>query len=481
MSGKKGVLIALAGSFVIILCVTIFSLLDLGDTKNNKKVPLSPKPTPTAKITNTPKKTGELAIIEEVDAENGIIHLFGLGETPFLQLTYGPAAEIYDKYGSLTYAASLKLGDIVRVEYDVDHKLVRMQKSTEHWELKGVDGFALSEGMLSYAGVNYRLGEDVLVISDGEAIDLAQLRETDRINLCGLAERILTVNVTKGHGAIRLVHTEAFQGAKVTFGDESHVLEGEPSYLVREGSYRVTVSGDKEAFVAEITVGKNVQQVIDLYEYGGRPIQTAQVRFHVAPYASSLKIDGQNVDYFEKDVPLEYGTHTVEASLNGFKTYQGKITVEKEYQNVKINLVEIVAMGGDTGDNPGGNTDNPGGNTGDTPGGNTDNPSGNTGDNSGEDKEPEAKDVFWISEALVAAGELMCDEEHYTYILSPIGATVYVEGIRVGEAPLRFGKLLGQYTIKLQKGDQTTEKTVNVADDGKSVTWEFKLSDSVTP
>ena len=391
-----------------------------------------------------------------------------------MSLTYGLAADIRSKYGSLTYAASLKYGDIVRAEYDTEGNLARMQLSGEHWELHGVEEFTISEGMLGVNGTNYKITDATVAYFAGEKIAIGEVRDIDRVELCGKDSEILSIEVIKGHGSIKLVNCTEFQGAKVTFKDESHVLEGEPTYLVREGKYTVSVVGEKNAAAAEVTVARNEQVVIDLYEYGGAPVKSAEVRFKITPFSAILKIDGEQVDYYEQDLVLEYGEHKIEAELGGYMTYKAYLNITKPYHTFQIDLPERTVLTEDPDDGDA-MPDTGDGENGDGTGDDdtTENPGLDDGDDTGigEDSSEDRRFV-----PIGEAGGYDYDENYSTFLLEPKGAVVLIDGISLGTAPVEFEKILGTYTITLRKDGKEKEYTVTVEDDGEDVYWKFPMN-----
>lgn len=476
MKSEKRVLLLLAASAVVILLVTVLTLFSEKDSPAGAgKGNVTGKPTGAAVEEPVVAEHNILAMVKAVDTENGTMTLFDLEEGGEVTLTYGLAADIRSKYGNLTYAASLAFGDLVRVEYDGEGGLVRMQHSAEHWELHGVEEFSVTDSMLSVNGTNYKLTDSTVAYCEGEKIAQGEVKSVDRVNLCGIGSELLAIQVTKGHGSIKLVNCEEFQGAKVTFGDESHTLDGEPSYLVREGNYTVSVVGDENAAVAEITVGRNEQIVIDLYEYGGAPVETAEVRFKISPFSTVLRIDGEVTDYYEQDLVLEYGEHVIEAELGGYRSYKGVLNVSRPYQTVQINLPErevseVEDGAGDVGD---GSSDSEDGDSTDT--GEDDTETGETtGDGSSQDNS--ADDSTGLR--FVRIGEAVgydYDPACSTYILVPENAIVLIDGISLGATPVEFEKLLGTYTITLKKNGNEKEYTVTVEDDGEDVYWKFPM------
>lgn len=471
MKSEKRVLLLLAASAAVIILVTVLTLFSgkaLSAGPGNGKATVKPTvPVPTRKAA----EHSVLAMVKEVDTEEGTITLYHLEEGGEITLTYGTAADIRSKYGNLSYAASLAFGDIFRVEYDTDKQLVRMQESSEHWELHGVEEFSITESVLTVNNTNYKITENTVAYCEGKKIEKGEVKSIDRVNLYGLGSEILSICVTKGHGSIKLVNCGEFQGAEVTFGDERHVLEGEPSYLIREGKHTVSVSGEDKKAAAQITVARNEQLVIDLYEYGGAPAETAEVRFHISPFSARLRIDGKLTDYYEKDLTLTYGEHEIEAELGGYVTYKGILPVSKPYHTIKISLTERKTPEDGDGSGPeDGEPDDGTEGTGDGQIGTGDTEPGQTGTGDGEGSSAERRYV-----AIGEAAGYTYDKDHSTFILVPEGAVVLIDGISLGTAPVEFEKILGTYTITLRKQENEKKYTVTVEDDGEDVYWKFPM------
>ena len=512
MKSEKRVLFLLAASAVVILLVTVLTLFsDKEEPAGTKKPGKDPRVTAGANVTGAiTAEHNKLMMVKSVDTGASTITVYDLEDGGEVTLSYDVAADIRSKYGSLTYAASLAYGQIVRAEYDGEGRLVKMQLSGEHWELHGVEEFSITDSTLTVNNTTYKLTEETVAYCEGEKIALGEVRDIDRVELCGMASEILTIHVVKGHGSIKLVNCTEFQGAKVTFKDESHVLDGEPTYLVREGKYTVSVVGEKNAAAAEVTVARNEQVVIDLYEYGGAPVETAQVRFKVTPFSAVLTIDGERVDYYEQDLVLEYGEHEVVAELGGYTTYKGILAITRPYHTFQIDLPERPVTsqdpeeedtgdgtgtgdGSENGDSQSGTEGSESGDDGNGDGtqsgdDSTENPGGTaSGDGSGEDSGSgegesgsgsgdETADRRYVP--IGAAGGYDYDKEYSTFLLEPAGAIVLIDGISLGAAPVEFEKILGTYTITLRKNGKEKEYTVTV-DEGSfegDVYWKFSMN-----
>jgi len=480
MKSEKRVLFLLAASGVVILLVTVLTLFSGKEEPTGTKKPTR-KPKATAEVEAVTAEHNKLMMVKSVDAEEGSIVLYDLEAGGEVSLSYGVAADIRSKYGSLTYATSLEYGQIVRAEYDGEGRLVRIRISDEHWELHGVEEFFVEDSMLTVNNSNYEITEETVAYCEGEKIAIGEVRDIDRVELCGIGSEILTIRVVKGHGSIKLINCDEFQGAKVTFKDESHILEGEPTYLVREGKYTVSVTGEEKAAAAEITVARNEQIVIDLYEYGGAPTETAEVRFKVTPFSSILKIDGERVDYYEQDLVLEYGEHEVVAELGGYVTYKGIFTISRPYHTFQIDLPERPMTEDETetgdpedGEEGNGSAENPegsgtGDDSGDTSG---EGASDGTGDGSGETEERR-----YVPIGAKLGHEY--DASYSTLLLEPTGAIVEIDGFSIGTVPVEFEKILGTYTITLRKNGKEKEYKVTVDNESfpeEDVIWKFSMN-----
>ena len=204
MKSEKRVLFLLAASAVVILLVTVLTLFSgKEEPAGTKKPGKDPRVTAGAKVTGgITAEHNKLMMVKSVDTAESTIAVYDLEDGGEVMLSYDVAADIRSKYGSLTYAAALTYGQIVRAEYDGEGRLVKMQLSGEHWELHGVEEFSITNSTLTVNNTTYKLTEETVAYCEGEKIALGEVRDIDRVELCGIDSEILTVRVVKGHGSI---------------------------------------------------------------------------------------------------------------------------------------------------------------------------------------------------------------------------------------------------------------------------------------
>ena len=69
-------------------------------------------------------------------------------------------------------------------------------------------------------GVQYRLADDLAVLSDGELIELMDINSVDALTLRGFDYEIHSICVDRGHGYLRLKNDESFIGGWIEVGSE---------------------------------------------------------------------------------------------------------------------------------------------------------------------------------------------------------------------------------------------------------------------
>ena len=103
------------------------------------------------------------------------------------------------------------------------------------------------------------------------------------------------------------------------------------------GTYRVTVSKGVAKASKTVTVKEDKESTLDFSDYRKSVKNVGNVTFNVEPRGADLFINGTKVDY-SKPIALNYGTYSVEVSLNGYSTYIGRLTVAETDKTINISL-----------------------------------------------------------------------------------------------------------------------------------------------
>ncbi|MBQ8633471.1 MAG: PEGA domain-containing protein [Lachnospiraceae bacterium] len=464
---------------LILLIILSTVLLFLPEEKPKKKNPVPVATvTPTGAITPIPAETETLAVVLEVDTEVKMITVYDVEAEETKRLVYTGATSFYDGYGIQLSAGQLKKGDMYRFYINVKEEWIsnayeavdRREKpqNTKVWEKTGVDYMTVSQGKISFRGQNYRYNDGICVMSNGRQITLGDIQPTvDIVTVRGVGQVIYEIDVTKGHGYITLKNHEDFIGGVITIGSTrvDSVYE-DATYLVREGTYTVSVECGKYAGREDISVVRDATAVFDVFEYGSGPIKKGWLTINIDPLGADLYIDGVKTAYTD-GVELEYGTYRFEFSEGGYTSYNATVLIDQPKQSLSVFLIEQKPEetnpdddddtttdpnapddGDDTGTDPEDPDNNTGEENGDGAGENSDNTGEQTGNSSGDDP----LSGIMTSVSVTGMGYNL-DMESAIYILGPSGAEVYLDGEYLGTAPMDFEKILGSYVITIIRSD----------------------------
>ena len=465
-SGAIAVMVTLI--LLMILSTALLFLPEEEPKKNNNRT--TPAALPTNTVTPLPVETETLAVMLEVDTEVKMITVYDVKAEEQQKLVYTGATTFYDGFGIQVTASQLEKGGLYRFTIDAKEEWVstaceavdRREKpqNTEVWEKTGVDYLTISQEKISFRGQNYRYTEGLCVMSNGKKITLGDIQPTvDIVTVRGVGQVIYEIVVTKGHGYITLKNHEDFIGGVITIGSTrvDSIYENS-KYLVREGTYSVSVEYGEYEGTEDVTVARDATAVFDVFEYGSGPIKKGWLTINIDPLGADLYIDGTKTAYTD-GVELEYGTYRFEFVEGGYTSYQATVLIDQPKQSLSVYLIEQTPTV-NTGDGDDITTD-PDINTGDGTGNDSDGED-NAGDNTGTGTAGDDVSGIMTSVSVIALGYEI-EPDNAIYILGPDGADIYLDGTYLGKAPMDFEKILGVYVIKVVRSDGK-EKEFNMAE-----------------
>ena len=261
---------------LILLSTALLFLPEEGPKKKNAE--LTPTPTPTGAVTPVPEERSRLAVVLDVDTEIKMITVYDVTAEEEKRLVYTGASTFFDGYGIQLTAAQLVKGGLYRFTINVEEEYIstaeeavdRREKpqNTDVWEKTGVDYMVISQDKISFRDQNYRYSEKVCVMSNGKQITLADLQPTvDIVTIRGVGQVIYEIVVTKGHGYITLENYEDFVGGMIAIGSTRvDSIAKDAKYLVREGTYPVTVEHGDYMGTEKVTVARDETTVfLDIF------------------------------------------------------------------------------------------------------------------------------------------------------------------------------------------------------------------------
>ena len=282
------------------------------------------------------------AMITEIDLDSSVIKVEELENGTKHELTYTGASDIRTKSGRSVTAAVLNPGNIVKLSFSEDNRLVSLYGHDDVWNYKNIENiyFTTDIKKIEVGSRVYRYNDSLKIINEGEFVDFETLAldGTDVVDLYGIGEYVYLVKVNAGHGYLTFANAEDFIGGSVSYGiGKSVILEEDMKIMLREGDYDVAVENNGYDAAATLRIRNNEDTVFDLAGYGPEPVEYGEVSFIIKPGDSDLYVDGVKTDYKEP-VNLTLGYHEIEAVLGGYIDYRGSIDVSSEGTVKRISL-----------------------------------------------------------------------------------------------------------------------------------------------
>lgn len=482
----SGVIAVMVTLMVLIFFSTV--LLFLPEEEPKKKQPgVTPTETPAGELTPIPEETEALAVVLEVDTEVKMLTVYNVKTEEQQKLVYTGATTFYDGYGIQHSASQLEKGSLYRFVIDTREEWIsaayeavdRREKpeNTEVWEKTGVEYLTVTQDKLSFRNQNYRYGEGLCVMSNGRQITLGDIQPSvDVVTVRGVGQMVYEVVVTKGHGYITLKNHEDFIDGMIFIGNvRIDSIYEDATYLVREGTYQVTVECGEYAGSESITVDRDATAVFDVFEYGSGPVKKGWLTISIDPLGADLYIDGTKTAYTD-GVELEYGTYRFEFAEGGYISYQATVLIDQPKQSLSVYLTEQKTEEENPEEDPTGEPDIPEDTTGeDTTGEDT------TGDTTGEETTGDntsggLSDI--MTSVTVGGMDYQINRDNAIYILGPSGSEIYLDGTYLGTAPMDFEKIIGSYVITVIRSDGAVKNfNCSETDNGEDSYYNFSWID----
>lgn len=352
----------------------------------------------------------DLAMVLRVDTENMQIVLRSLQDGEKYLLTYSGACDVTDKYGDIMAMSRINKGEIVDAYYrNESSELVRLNISSEAFSKTQVTDFTCdeAENVFAVKGEKYLFDETLLVMSQGREIALSEIADVDVLTVRGVGKYIYSIDVTAGHGYIKIDKADYFEGGILEIGSKMMLLITKDMRITApEGTYKVTATIDGNGGSKEVTVNRGEEIRLSLTELQGEAVRYGSYSFEIVPEDAVLQIDGKETNY-EGLVNLTYGSHKIQVTADGYDSYSATIVVDSVFESLTIDLEQTE-----------------------------------------EEKDTEKKEK----------------DDYLIYIDAPQDAEVYFDGVYKGVAPVSFEKSSGTHIITLRcTGYETKMYTLEIS------------------
>ena len=457
-------------SFLLILLVTV-SLA--GCSLNRNKEHTISQDTVSEDIMPTEEKLQGTVrtVIIGVDGNTGSIKFSHVDTGKKYELNLTDETTYIGKTGNAMVEEQLEAGDIADITASLHSGNVKSVQLVDGFTYSGVSdyNFSINKGVFTTADVNYRIGDNTVVIKNSELVALEDIMQGDTLKISGVGHDLYAITVESGIGYVRLTGGEYFKGGIVEIGKKISPIEDDMLLEIPEGLYEMRVIYNNSTVKRSINVGRSEETYVNLAEFKGDLIKYGKVSFTFDPPEAhvTVKIDGEETSAM-RPVELEYGIHNLVISAPGYRTIKNKIRVAQEMANLDVVLEETAASENaaeEKNDKKPAVSGNPPTIPSDTfKKSDTDTPSSNTGttdrstDNPGTAEEKTGNTVdtsTYTTTTGSTSNQLIID--------SPEGAEVYFDGAYKGIVPISFTKTAGTHVVVLRKdGCKAKTYTLNL-------------------
>lgn len=295
------------------------------------------------KKTDAPKQQEkqELYMIQELNMLEETITLTSLTDGKQERYGYSLTTRFLDKYGDSSSSMNFTPGNVVSLgELLPSAKLSSVQMSDQVWKQTDVKRYSIDaqKGMLTLGSTKYRLTPETAVFSNLTKVSLEDVGSEDVLEIIGQDKKVISIAVTTGHGYIRLVHTDLFQGSMICIGDRIFTkISGDMTLPVPEGAYDITVANDGYGGTANYTVKRNETTEVDLDTLKGEGPKICKLSFDVSVKEASIYLDGEKVDA-DKELSVKYGNHTLQVTAEGYDTWSRTLVVNSPSAQIVLDL-----------------------------------------------------------------------------------------------------------------------------------------------
>lgn len=281
-----------------------------------------------------------LFLVTGINTDGKTISLRSCNNRKEEEYEYNGATYIKDKYGNSMTMEQLASGEMVHAV--VKKETVKsIEVSGEVFSYGDIHNFSLDQEKktITVGKNSYYYENDIMVFYKNSSISLAEISDRDTICLKGIDKKIFAIQVEQGHGTVVLENTSRFEGGNITIGNVLSLdITPEMRIEVPEGNHLLSVAKDGQGGSSEITVEANRETPVDLNELEVEEDKYCTIAFVVEPDSATLYLNEEVVD-LSQTLQLKYGTYTLKGKAQGYADWNGRLVVNSEKANIKIELL----------------------------------------------------------------------------------------------------------------------------------------------
>ena len=455
---------------MIMLCLTglgvFVGMSTILNTKSNKPI-VSSKPAnalTTQSAVVDEMKNGKLGVLRGIDKEGGRIGVYLVNEMKETSFAYDLATSVKSVNDRELVMPELKLGSILNLEFrEGGDVLSKVEVNKEAWDYQGVRNLVIDEVLsrMEIGESRYRYDAGLTVISGKDNVSLSNIDTSkDTLEVRGLGEKILSIDITTGHGVLDFAGYDDFIGGTIEVGyDVFDDITDNIKYVLREGKYKVIMKNGNLSVNKVVDIKRDRTEVLRISDFTSEMDKSSKVVFSLSPSNAAIYIDGREVAADTK-LDLDYGEYLVKVMADGYVNWEKVVTISKPKMIMNIALAikkEKQEEEEETDDGMAEPSTSVESNENDE---DENDDTGIANTPSEDDKEEEIK--------------VRTDNTKNISFRKPEGATISFDGRIIGDVPCEMTKVTGEHDITLKKdGYETQTYTVDIEDDGEDVVFSF--------
>lgn len=420
----------------------------------------------TQEAVNGEIKNEKTAVLRGIDKEGGRIGVYLVNEMKETSFAYDLATSVKSVNDQELVMPELKLGSILNLELrEGGDILSKVYVNKEAWDYQGVRNLVIDEVMsrMEIGDIKYRYDAGLTVISGKDNVSLSNIDVSkDTLEVRGIGEKILSIDITTGHGMLDFDGYDDFIGGTIEIGyDVFDDITDNLKYVLREGKYKVIMKNGNLSVNKVVNIKRDRTEVLRISDFTKEMDKSSKVIFSLSPSNAAIYIDGKEVDAGAK-LTLDYGEYLVKVMADGYVDWERVVSISKPKTVMSIALAlknekQEEEEKDDGMAEPSAKVEKDNNDEDD----NEETGIANTPSEDDEDKED--KEI-----------KVRTDSTKNISFRKPEGATVSFDGKVIGDVPCEMVKVTGEHDITLRKdGYETQTYTVDIEDDGEDVVFSF--------
>lgn len=322
---------------------------------------------------------------------------------------FSDTVRVADAYGKVIPISEIQKGDILQVNVGRDDgEVISLVKSSDIESWKKVSGVTVDTDnkMMNIGGSNYQYNEDTLIIkADGSVENIKNIGPYDVLTIHVYEETIWSIIVNEAAATISLDDLPMSKGTVeidysrlINFADITQpikVLPGSHKLVIRMEGY--------EVITVDLTVAAGENYTLSLVD-ADKAYTNVQVVMYQSVEDYTILVGGKTYSPGDQ-IKLEQDIYTFKVTAEGYEPWMKTVKLDKNNYSLRVSLKAIEE----------------------------------------ETKEEES------TEDTSTSNEAVANTQTVTLNTDPEGATVYVDGIKMGQTPYTVTLPAGNHTIIFEK------------------------------